>query len=1396
MAKIFTFLTVFIIFSFNSFAQLITVTSPNGGESWQTGYEYTITWIDSIAEDVRIDLYKGGIFDSVLFDSTSSDGSKFWDIPVGTTPGSDYQIKITSVDSSSVFDFSDTTFTIYASFIDITVPNGSVSWQAGTTQTITWNDNIPENVKIDLYNGGVFNSVIVSGTASDGVRNWSIPILQEGGSDYSVKLTSVDNPDIFDFSANFSILGSEVTVIAPNGGEDWLIGSFQNITWNEILVGNVRIDLFKSGVFHSEITGGTVNDSVYIWQIPSTLPPGSDYKVRISSVIESSVFDFSDSDFTLSHQIVVNQPNSGESWQAGTEQSITWTDNINDEVMIELYKGGTLHSVITTSTESDGLKDWDIPYTLASGSDYQVRISSVVDTSVYDTSDANFTIIGNTITIAAPNGGENWLIGSSQKIAWADNFSDNVEMQLYKGGIFQSLITPSTASDGLYTWNIDPAIESGTDYKVRIASVVDGNIFDFSDSSFTLSHQVVVSVPNGGEVWQSGSSKDIEWTDNLTGNVKIELYKGGVFDTTISSSATSNGEYTWAIPITTVEGTDYRIKITSVDDSTVTDMSDADFSIFAGNIMVMAPNGGESWLAGSSQEITWSDNISGNVKIELFKGGVFYSEMISSATSNGSYNWDISDTTAEGSDYKVKISSVENPALFDFSDADFTIFAGSIMITAPNGGESWLAGSSEYITWIDNIDANVSIDFYKGGVFHSVISTSTSSDGTYNWNIPSGTTPASDYIVKITSVNNGSITDESDGNFEITAASFITVNTPNGGESWQAGTQHTITWNDNISENVKIELFKNGSFNSTITASTQSDGSFSWGIPSGTTPASDYTVKITSAADPALKDLSDNNFTILESTLVIDFNANLVISDNCNNSSTLIFGTAPDASDCYDPFHDLYAPPPAPSFTYDSRFTSCKEYLIKDIRATNINSITIWNVYYHPETGCSPITLSWNPNELPTNGDFYLVDPFGESLVNINMRQNSFYTDTFGYDHLQIIFNNSALSINISDGWNTISLPLEVEDNHFKILFPNAMDGTLFGFDGNYYSTDSIEKEKGYWLRFNTSESVNIQGIKIFQSDLLLNSGWNFIGGPACDISYNSILDPAGIIIPGTLFGFDGSYFNADTLMKGKGYWIRANSSGIISLNCGVVSNPAKGHESKTFLADLTEFIKVEIEDNKGNQQKLYFGRTLEDGVNIESYSLPPIPPSGVFDSRITGGYRLSESDEIEISIQSENYPLKVSLTGLNYGNTEGYLIKEFAGNAEVGERQVSAGVELIIDNENVHLLKVQLDSDLPTNFVLEQNYPNPFNPSTKIKYRVPVKGNVILKVVNTLGQEIATLVNEEQLAGLYEVDFNAADLASGIYFYRIKLVDKSGNSPNGPVGQVIVETKKMVLLR
>jgi len=89
----------------------------------------------------------------------------------------------------------------------------------------------------------------------------------------------------------------------------------------------------------------------------------------------------------------------------------------------------------------------------------------------------------------------------------------------------------------------------------------------------------------------------------------------------------------------------------------------------------------------------------------------------------------------------------------------------------------------------------------------------------------------------------------------------------------------------------------------------------------------------------------------------------------------------------------------------------------------------------------------------------------------------------------------------------------------------------------------------------------------------------------------------------------------------------------------------------------------------------------------------------------------------------------------------------------------------------------------IPAAFALEQNYPNPFNPSTVIRYSLPVTGYVTLKVYNALGQEVASLVNEELKPGTYEVRWDASGFASGVYFYRLQ----AGS---------LAEMKKLMLIR
>lgn len=99
------------------------------------------------------------------------------------------------------------------------------------------------------------------------------------------------------------------------------------------------------------------------------------------------------------------------------------------------------------------------------------------------------------------------------------------------------------------------------------------------------------------------------------------------------------------------------------------------------------------------------------------------------------------------------------------------------------------------------------------------------------------------------------------------------------------------------------------------------------------------------------------------------------------------------------------------------------------------------------------------------------------------------------------------------------------------------------------------------------------------------------------------------------------------------------------------------------------------------------------------------------------------------------------------------------------------------------YLKTVEVEIGSQKEFSLYQNYPNPFNPDTKIKYFLPQSSNVTIKLFDILGKEVATLINEEKPAGSYDLNWNAANLPGGVYFYQLRAGD-------------FIQTKKMILLK
>jgi hypothetical protein len=126
----------------------------------------------------------------------------------------------------------------------------------------------------------------------------------------------------------------------------------------------------------------------------------------------------------------------------------------------------------------------------------------------------------------------------------------------------------------------------------------------------------------------------------------------------------------------------------------------------------------------------------------------------------------------------------------------------------------------------------------------------------------------------------------------------------------------------------------------------------------------------------------------------------------------------------------------------------------------------------------------------------------------------------------------------------------------------------------------------------------------------------------------------------------------------------------------------------------------------------------------------------------------------------------------------------DFDVNYNIGNIEADTIEFAITDNKSVYITKqFILKYSLPTEYKLEQNFPNPFNPETRIRYQVSSIAPVTLKIYDILGDEVTTLVNEQKEPGYYEVDFNAASFASGVYIYRLQ------------AGKYI-STKKMLVLK
>ncbi|HJM48194.1 MAG TPA: T9SS type A sorting domain-containing protein, partial [Candidatus Marinimicrobia bacterium] len=336
--------------------------------------------------------------------------------------------------------------------------------------------------------------------------------------------------------------------------------------------------------------------------------------------------------------------------------------------------------------------------------------------------------------------------------------------------------------------------------------------------------------------------------------------------------------------------------------------------------------------------------------------------------------------------------------------------------------------------------------------------------------------------------------------------------------------------------------------------------------------------------------------------------------------------------------------------------------------------------------------------------------------------------------------------------------------------FPDAIDNTLYSFNGSYVSEDMLVTGNGFWLRFENSGSVNITGENILDQAVNLHEGWNLVSGISQSVYLNNISDPDELIIPGTLYDYgEIGYMESWILEPGKGYWLRTYEPGVITLTSGALAKTAN------------QDFSLNANSISINGSDLYFGVGLSQRERL-SYSLPPKPPAGAFDVRFKDGWRVvKDYGEVEVMPTTETLTISYDIS-LNAGEHHNWVLSSETLDdyvlEDAGELTVPSAERFILERKAV----------VPATFTLHQNFPNPFNPITTLRYDLPSDALVTLSIYDMLGREITQLVNTIQDAGFKSVQWDATDsngrpVSAGVYLYQIQAGE-------------FVQTKKMVLLK
>ncbi len=800
----------------------VTVTSPNGGESWIFGTSESITWTATNVANVSIEYSNnGGAGWTVITSSVSaSTGSYPWSVP--NTPSTSCLVRITDTTNPTVTDQSNGTFTIVGPEITVSptsVAIGNVPVGDNNTGSFTiTNEGNPDLVVSNISSdNSVFTVNPSSATIAPGdsqVVTVTFSPITSGSQGATITVTSNDNNEgTVNVSASGMGTAPEITV-APT----------------TIAIGSVAVGSSNSGSFTMRNDG---DDDLVVSNISSN---NGVFTVNPSSATITP----SDSQVVT----VTFSPTSTGSDSA----TITVTSNDSDEGTVNVNTSGTgIAPEITVA-----------PLSLAIGS---VLVGSNNSGSFTITNEGNADLVVSNIN---SNNGVFTVNPSSATIASADSQVVTVTFSPTTTGSQSATITVTSNDSDEGTVNVNA---SGTGVAPEIT---------VSPLSIDIGDVLV-----GGSDWETFTITNEGSTDLVVSDISSNngVFTVSPFSTTITPG--NNQVVTVTFSPTASGSESATITVTSNDSDEGTVNVSASGTGVVPQLTLSSPNGGEVWIMGTTRNITWNSAYISNVRLEYSNnGGANWTEIISSVSaSTGSYSWTIPDDPS--TNCLVKITNISDTLITDESNNSFTLrLPSSVMVISPNGTENWTAGNVETITWakayVDSVKIEYSTD--GGSSWTNIVSSISASLLSYSWTIPN--TPSSTCLVKITDTSDALVTDQSNGNFTILPPPSVTVTYPNGGEEFIGNISYNILWTYTNVANVRIEYSLNSGSNwTTITETAASAGSYSWTVPD--ISLSTCLVKITDTSDASVTDQSNSTFTISENGVWgdIDNNDNVDVVD-------------------------------------------------------------------------------------------------------------------------------------------------------------------------------------------------------------------------------------------------------------------------------------------------------------------------------------------------------------------------------------------------------------------------------------------------------------------------------------------------------------------------------------